>query len=253
MEKRKILIKKYSGTIFLFIIIFFAYYTATENQYLDPYLFPKISKLRESLAEYEWEMFANLAYSFKILIPGVMGGISIALALGIPMGMNKTIREMVHPVIYAVSMLPVILLSPFAIHMAPSLKAASIFLIVWGTVWSMLFATINGIMTIDKRYLDNAMTLELKGIKRFTKIILPAAMPSMAGGFINSLRAAFLSLIFAEMYGTKIGMGAFIKINSDLGRFQHVWTGFLFLAFVMVLVMQIVERTKDYLLRWTID
>lgn len=198
-------------------------------------------------------MFANLAYSFKILIPGVMGGISIALALGIPMGMNKTIREMVHPVIYAVSMLPVILLSPFAIHMAPSLKAASIFLIVWGTVWSMLFATINGIMTIDKRYLDNAMTLELKGIKRFTKIILPAAMPSMAGGFINSLRAAFLSLIFAEMYGTKIGMGAFIKINSDLGRFQHVWTGFLFLAFVMVLVMQIVERTKDYLLRWTID
>ena len=81
MEKRKILIKKYSGTIFLFIIIFFAYYTATENQYLDPYLFPKISKLRESLAEYKWEMFANLAYSFKILIPGVMGGISIALAL----------------------------------------------------------------------------------------------------------------------------------------------------------------------------
>ena len=150
-------------------------------------------------------------------------------------------------------MIPVVLLSPFAIHMAPTLRSASMFLVIWGTMWSMLFATINGIMTIDKRYLDNATTLELGGLKRLVRIVLPAALPSMAGGFVSSVRSAFLSLIFAEMYGTKLGLGYFVKANADLGRFENVWSGFLFMAFVMVIVMQLVEVVKNRMLHWTID
>ena len=36
---------------------------------------------------------------------------------------------------------------------------------VYNIVWATLFATITGIMTIDKRYLDKAATLELTGVK----------------------------------------------------------------------------------------
>lgn len=85
-------------------------------------------------------------------------------------------------------------------------------MIVYNIMWSTLFATITGIMTIDKRYLDKAATLELRGFKRLIKVILPAASPSILAGFVNSLRSSFVMLVFAEMYGAGQGMGYFVKV-----------------------------------------
>ena len=94
-------------------------------------------------------------------------------------------------------------------------------------------------MTIDKRYLDKAATLELTGVKRFMKVILPAASPSILAGFVNSLRSSFVMLVFAEMYGGGSGMGYFVKKNSELGVFANTWVGFIFMVIVLVVVMQI--------------
>ena len=47
------------------------------------------------------------------------------------MGLNKKIREALHPVIYAFSVIPSILLSPFVLLLSPTLLSASIFLVVY--------------------------------------------------------------------------------------------------------------------------
>ena len=137
--------------------------------------------------------------------------------------------------------------------LASSFWTASLFLIVYGTLWSTLFATITGIMTIDKRYLDKAKTLQLTGIKKLRKVILPAASPSIIAGFINSLRSTFVMLVYAEMYGSKYGMGYFVKKYADFGLYDHTWAGFIFMVIVLVVVMQLFEKLKKYLLRWTSD
>ena len=153
---------------------------------------------------------------------------------------------------YAFSVIPSILLSPFALLLAPTFRAASIFLIVYGSFWSTLFATITGIMTIDKRYLDNASTLELKGFKKLFRVILPAASPSILAGFVNSLRSTFVMLVYAEMYGAQYGMGFFVKRYSEFGIYENVWAGFIFMVVILVIVMQLFEKLKKRLLKWTI-
>ncbi len=170
-------------------------------------------------------MAGNMLASFKLLIPSVTVSLLIALFLGTIMGMNTRVREVLYPVIYAFSVIPSILLSPFVLLMAPSLFSASVFLIVYNIMWSTLFATITGIMTIDKRYLDKAATLELRGFKRLIKVILPAASPSILAGFVNSLRSSFVMLVFAEMYGAGQGMGYFVKKYAELGIFANTRVG----------------------------
>ena len=198
-------------------------------------------------------MFGNMLASFKLLIPSVLISLGAALLLGTVMGMNERIREILHPVIYAFSVIPSILLSPFVLLLAPSLFTASVFLIVYNIVWATLFATITGIMTIDKRYLDKAATLELKGMKRLVKVILPAASPSILAGFVNSLRSSFVMLVYAEMYGAGEGMGFFVKKYAELGIFENTWVGFVFMVIILVIVMQAFEMLKKYLLKWTIE
>ena len=177
----------------------------------------------------------------------------IAIVGGTILGMSKKIRKVVHPVVYSISVIPSILMSPFALLMAPSFRIASLFLVVYNTIWATFFATINGIMTIDKVYLDKAKTLELNPVEKMFQVILPAAMPSIMSGFITSLRGSFVVLVYAEMYGAKFGMGFYVKKFAEYGLYSEAWSGFIFMVVVLVIVMQIFEKMKNRILRWTIN
>ena len=253
MNKAGAFIKKYWITFCIFSGLVLLYVYVTENKLVNPYLFPSADAIKQAFISSRGMMAGNMLASFKLLIPSVTISLLIALFLGTIMGMNTRVREVLYPVIYAFSVIPSILLSPFVLLMAPSLFSASVFLIVYNIMWATLFATITGIMTIDKRYLDKAATLELRGFKRLIKVILPAASPSILAGFVNSLRSSFVMLVFAEMYGAGQGMGYFVKKYAELGIFANTWVGFVFMVIVLVIVMQIFELLKKHLLKGTIE
>ncbi|MBQ3405276.1 MAG: ABC transporter permease subunit [Oscillospiraceae bacterium] len=253
MKKVGTFFKNYIATIIIIAFLIFYYEQGSRSGRLDGYLFPPIREIGDSFATMWPVMLQNFRASLELLIPGLLLGLVIALAIGIPMGLSEKVRRALYPIVYAASMIPVILLSPFAVHAAPTLRSAAMFIVVWAALWATLFSSINGIMTIDKRYLDKATTLELHGFKRLVHVILPAALPSIAGGLVTSVRSAFLGLVFAEMYGTRVGLGYFVRYYSDLGYFEHVWSGFLCMAVFMIVFMQILEVGKNRLLRWTIN
>lgn len=246
-------IKRYWITFAIFAGLVVLYIVLTDNGTLNPFLFPSKERIAAAFDEYNGSLITNMFASFKLLIPSIIISLIIALLLGTLMGLNKRVREVLHPVIYAFSVIPAILLSPFVLLLAPTLFSASVFLIAYNIVWATLFATITGIQTIDKRYLDKAATLELKGFRKFFKVVLPAASPSILAGFVNSLRSSFVMLVFAEMYGAGEGMGYFVKKYAELGIFENTWVGFIFMVIVLVVVMQFFEILKKRILRWTID
>lgn len=253
MKKFSGLCKKYWPTVLIFVGLVVLYCVLANNKLVNAYLFPSSDMVWKAFMDNKDQFIPNMFASFKLLVPSIFFALLIALVLGAIMGLNERIREILHPVIYAFSVIPAILLSPFVLMLAPSIFVASVILIVYNIVWATLFATITGIMTIDKRYLDKARTLEIRGVKRFFKVILPAASPAILAGFVNSLRSSFLMLVFAEMYGAGEGMGYFVKKYADLGIFANTWAGFIFMVVVLIVVMQIFETIKKRMLRWTID
>lgn len=252
MGKVKAFLKKYwlTGCIYISLVILYIY--VTQSGLANPFLFPTVEAIGKAFSDNKGIMLLNMVSSFKLMIPSILISLTVALSLGTILGMNERLRDALHPVIYTFSVVPSILLSPFALLLAPNFWVASVFLIVYGTVWSTLFATITGIMTIDKRYLDKAATLELHGVKKMTKVILPAASPAILAGFVNSLRSTFVMLVYAEMYGAQYGMGFFVKKYAEFGLYNYTWSGFIFMVIVLVIVMQFFERLKKYMLKWTI-
>ena len=245
--------KKYWITILVFVGIVAAYVVIADNRLVNAFLFPPAAQIGKAFQQYWQTMFINMFSSFGLLVPALIIATTIALVVGSVLGMNKRAREVLHPVVYTISVIPSILLSPFALLLAPNFWVASLFLIIYQTIWATLFATITGIQTINKTYLDNAAALELHGAKKFFKVILPAASPSILSGFVTSLRGSFVMLVYAEMYGAKYGMGFFVKKYADYGLYAETWAGFVFLVVVLVIVMQMFEHIKSRLLSWSID
>lgn len=62
-----------------------------------------------------------------------------------------------------------------------------------------------------------------------------------------------ISIVYAEMYGAKFGMGFYVKKFAEYGLYSEAWSGFIFMVVVLVIVMQIFEKMKNRILRWTIN
>ena len=47
-------------------------------------------------------------------------------------------------------------------------------------------------------------------------------------------------------------MGFFVKKYAEFGLYNNTWAGFVFMVVVLVIVMQIFEKIKNRMLKWTI-
>ncbi|MEN1762243.1 ABC transporter permease [Anoxynatronum sibiricum] len=250
----KKMIRDRLGMILIFIGIIGSYYLATDVfGILDSFLFPGLSKILPGFILYFGQLMDGLKSSLKLLVPAYTMAITLGISLGVMIGLKKLLRDNITPYINGFSAVPATLLTPFAIHIFPSFRSASIFIIFLGAFWPVLGTTVNGVMTIDKRYLENAATLEISGLEKLFKVILPAASPTILSGCAVALKFSFILLTVAEMFGATSGMGYFVQYYADFARFDLVIVGFIFMGIVLVGIMCLFDMIKSRILRWTLN
>jgi NitT/TauT family transport system permease protein len=220
---------------------------------LSSFLFPSIFKVVQLIPQYIGQLFIGLRSSLYLLVTAFVLAVVCAISVGTLIGLKSGLRKTVTPYINAASAIPVPLMTPYAINLFPTFKIASIFLIWLAAFWVILGTTIGAVMSIDKRYLENAATLEMPGMEKLFKVILPAASPSILVGCSIALILSFMMLAVAEMFGATAGMAYFVQYYSDFARFDVVMLGFLFTAAVLVLIMYIFDKIKHRILHWTIN
>lgn len=247
-------IKDRIGMILIFIGIIVVYELMTDIfSIIDPFLFPGLSKVLPGYVSHSSKLIQGLISSLGLLVPAYGAAVVFGISLGVLIGLKKLLRKNITPYINGFSAVPATLLTPYAIHIFPSFRAASIFIIFLGAFWPILGTTVNATMTIDKRYLENAATLEITGAEKLFKVILPAASPSILSGCAIALKFSFVLLTVAEMFGATSGMGYFVQYYSDFARFDLVMVGFIFMAIILVGIMYLFDKFKARILRWTIN
>lgn len=242
------------GIILIFIGVLVGYVLLTDVFHiLNPFLFHSITTIPPLLLQYFPQLMDGLKSSLSLLVIAYILAVILGIAAGSFIGSKNRVRKNLTPYINAFSAVPVTLLTPYAINLFPSFRIASIFIIFLGCFWIILGTTIAAVMTIDRRYLENAATLEIPRIQRLFRIVLPAASPSILTGCTIALKLAFMLLAVAEMFGATSGMGYFIQYYSDFGRFDLVAVGFLFMAVVLVIILYLFDLIKGRILHWTIN
>ncbi len=250
----KKLLNKYGGIVLVGIGIVVLYYLLTQPlNVLSDFLFPNLSAVISLVPDYIGTLFVNLGSSLELLIIAYALAVVTGVGLGTLIGLKSGVRKVVNPYITAFSAIPVPLLTPYAINIASTFKAASIFLIWLAAFWVILATTIGAVVSIDKRYLENAATLEMGKTTRLFKVVLPAASPAIFTGCGVALTLSFMMLAVAEMFGAKAGLAYFVQYYSDFARFDLVLLGFIFTAIFLVLIMYFFDRIKKRSLKWTMN
>lgn len=193
----------------------------------SPVLLPSPQSVGESL----WTSLTDgtLPEATSVTLRRLFIGYAIGLAIGLPLGLLASTSEFVEDTVGVLALglqtLPSVCWIPLALLWFGQSEGAMLFVVIMGTVWSVVIATNTGARSIPPIYARAARTMGSEGFHRWTRVILPASMPFLIGGMKQGWAFAWRSLMAAEIYVTILtgfGLGHLLHYGRELNAMDQV-------------------------------
>jgi NitT/TauT family transport system permease protein len=167
-----------------------------------------------------------------------LSGFGIALGVGIPLGLligwYPIAAELLTPVLAIFLNTAAIALLPVFTLILGIGETSKISIIVYASVWPVLYNTISGVRNVDPLLVKSARSLGVRNLRLFQKVILPAAVPTIFTGVRLAGAASILVLITTEMVGAKAGLG-YLILNSQFNfQIPQMYAGILTVSVIGV-------------------
>ena len=168
--------------------------------------------------------------------------------LGVYIGMNPRASRVLQPIVQVVASIPatavfpVILLS--LVSLGGGLAVGSVFLMLLGTQWYILFNVIAGASAIPQDLRETARLYGVKSWRKWKVLILPGIFPYLVTGLITATGGAWNASIVSEYvtFGGRTmktrGLGSLISESTVTGNFRLL----LFSTVVMAVIVVSINR-----------
>ncbi len=193
--------------------------------------------------------------TLRRLFQGYSVGLFIGLPLGLLMARYLLLQDTVGLLALGLQTLPSVCWAPLAILWFGQTEKAMFFIVVMGSVWSIVLATESGVKLVPPLIIRAAKTMGSSGIHLWLKVILPAALPFIISGMKQGWAFAWRSLMAAEVYIvvlTGFGLGNLLNYGRELHAMETV-IGVMFVIMLIGLVIdKLIFSPIEYLLqrRW---
>ena len=197
-----------------------------------------------SVARYLWEaggdgtLLSAIGVTLKRLLLGYAFGLVLGLPLGLLTARFQVLEDTLGLLALGLQALPSVCWVPLALLWFGQSEAAMFFVVVMGTLWSVIIATDAGVRNIPPIYARAASTMGSCGLHTWLRVILPAALPFIVGGMKQGWAFAWRSLMAAEIYVTILsgfGLGHLLHYGRELNAMEQV-IGIMFVLLVIGLL-----------------
>jgi NitT/TauT family transport system permease protein len=148
--------------------------------------------------------------------------------------------------------LPSICWLPLALLWFGLSQRAVIFVVVMGATFAITTAVVDGLRHVPPILLKAGRTLGADGMQLSTRVILPAALPTIVTGLKLGWSFAWRSLMAGELLYSEKGLGRVITTGRDLGDMAQVVAAMLIILLIGLVVDQYVfgPAQRSLALHW---
>lgn len=224
-------------------------------------LIPSPAEVAEYMVDFVWGGIWDDAFSATMHIhllasmSRVYGGFALAAIVAVPLGIligrNDTIRALLDPFLQLMRPIPVTAWLPLSMILFGLGPRSAFFLVFLGAFYPILLNTVFGVRSVEKRLFEAASMLGCSPSAQFTKVVLPAALPSIFTGLRLGLGLAWFVIVVGEMTGVPQGLGAVIMDGRTLSRTELVICGMIVIGIAGFLSDRVVVMIMNRLLRWS--
>ena len=195
------------------------------------------------------DLLKHLQASLLRSFAGLLLAIACGVSLGLVMGWFARVESVLDPLLQFFRQTSALALFPVFILFLGIGELSKIAIIFWASFWPILLSTISGVKQVDGLLINSALSMGANRWFLFTKIVLPAASPSIFTGIHLAGAYCITALVAAEMIGAHSGLG-FLTLNSqEVFQIPSMYAGILLLAVVGLLLnflLALLERRFTY-------
>lgn len=155
-------------------------------------------------SEYYW-------ISWRDSFVRILTGFAIAQVLGIPLGLllgvNRTMRELIYPIFEIMRPIPPLAWVPASVIFWPTSELSMMFVTFLGAFFTVVLNIVGGARSIDIRYVRAAHSLGSSRSDIFWRVMLPAILPSIVVGMTVGMGITWAVVVAAEMIASRSGLG----------------------------------------------
>jgi len=148
----------------------------------------------------------------------VVVGFGAAAILGIAIALSvfysRLFERAVYPLLIAMQTIPKVALAPLVVLYLGYDWGPKFFLSFLIAFFPVVVATVVGLKSLDQGFVNLARSMGATEAQLFLKIRLPAALPSMFGGFKVALSLAVIGAVIGEYIAAERGLG-YLQLQAN--------------------------------------
>lgn len=230
---------------YLGILFFLLTWQVVANLVASPLLVPP-TDVGPALWALRYDLAIDTLISLRTLMLGYTVAVALGLAMGIVMAKVPPIRLMAMPVVDSARSVAALAFFPLLILILGLGVTAKAFVIFW-TAWpAILVNAMHGIDQADRAIIEAAT---LDGASRHNLLWLiefPLAMPTIVAGMRIGASGAWISLVASEMLGSSQGLGFAVLSYSQSFQFPAMYAAIVAIAVTGLVVNSSLSILQSY-------
>jgi len=219
--------KRFLTAVVFFALLVAAWHWAYVARLWSPVLVPSPESVARYLGEIalDGSLWSSTVVTMKRLLAGYLIGLLAGLPLGFLTARVQALRDTVGVLALGFQGLPSVCWVPLALLWFGQTESAMLFVVVMGTLWSVILATETGVRNVNPLYVRAARTMGSEGLHTWVTVMLPASLPFIVSGMKQGWAFAWRSLMAAEIYVTILtgfGLGHLLHYGRELNAMEQV-------------------------------
>lgn len=181
-------------------------------------------------------------------------GFGLAVVLAIPLGLAAgwftRLNYALDPWLNFFNALPRVALLPVLVILFGLGMQSKIAVVFLGVFFSVIIPTVQGVRTVDKRYVDVATSFRASNWRLFVSVVALATVPFIVTGLRLGLARGLIGVVTAELYAATDGLGVIIRRSAEARDGARMLFAVLCFTFAGIVGVEAVRTVERRFQRW---
>ncbi|WP_199231954.1 MULTISPECIES: ABC transporter permease [unclassified Azospirillum] len=196
------------------------------------------------------DLWFHTRISLLRVVEGFALGGAAGLLLGIAMGLSRRVRWTVEPLFTALAQVPPLGWIPVLMLLVGIDEGLKLLIIAKAALIPVALNTHKGIRNVPDSLREVGSVLTFGPWATLTRIVLPAAVPSIFTGIRYGLTSAWLALVAVELLASSEGLGYLMVWGRQLFQLDMVIAAMLVVGLIGFALDWTLSRVERRLQRW---
>jgi sulfonate transport system permease protein len=187
-----------------------------------------------------------VAISTQRVLTGFAIGASLGLLVGALTGLSRAWDTLLGSTLGAIRAVPSLAWVPLFVLWLKIGEESKITLIALGAFFPVFTTVSAALRHVDRQLVEAARAFGLHGVRLFTTVQLPAALPAVIAGLRLALAQSWMFLVAAELIASSMGLGFLLIDSQNNGRVDRI--------LLAIVALGVLGKTTDAVLgifeRW---